>query len=547
MKKNKFKIIIASYNNEDWVEYNIASILNQTYDNYEVIYVDDCSSDRTNELVTALVGNNDKFNIIRNEQRVGEEAIYNYIRFFDSLEDDEIVINMCGDDWLFDENVINKINEYYNNNNVWMTYGQFYVYDGTPMSEKANPQNTPYSNIAHEYKLYRKDVWRASHLLTIKGHLAKLVDPNDLKSLKTGKYYYHAPDLALVFPLLEMCGKDRIGVVDFPTYVWNASESCRQRTAERESSANVEMEIEIRNRKVYKQGLLREKLPQINAIGGSREDNSVPKKFTYVYNLEDGEFDATIFTDTDIIRYINGEIPVKRGKIIADIHEPPHLHNHNKIYDKIYENHSMFDLILTYDERILQLPNSKFRNGGGEVLLSRDANKNKYINLYNENLFSIYKKNKLVSFITSNKTFNDWHKFRIKCVNHLINNQCKFSLYGVGFNEIIGKIDGLKDYAFSIAIENGDYKNYFTEKILDCFLTGTIPIYKGCPNINDFFDINGIITFEDENDLQNIVDNLTMDDYKSRLDSIANNFKLATEWRWDNDIIFEKYIKDAID
>ena len=38
MKRNKFKILIASYNNEHWVEYNLASVLNQTYDNYEVIH-----------------------------------------------------------------------------------------------------------------------------------------------------------------------------------------------------------------------------------------------------------------------------------------------------------------------------------------------------------------------------------------------------------------------------------------------------------------------------------------------------------------------------
>ena len=39
ISKNLFKIIVPSFNNEDWVEYNIDSILNQTYDNYKVLYV----------------------------------------------------------------------------------------------------------------------------------------------------------------------------------------------------------------------------------------------------------------------------------------------------------------------------------------------------------------------------------------------------------------------------------------------------------------------------------------------------------------------------
>ena len=35
---------------------------------------------------------------------------------------------------------------------------------------------------------------------------------------------------------------------------------------------------------------------------------------------------------------------------------------------------------------------------------------------------------------------------------------------------------------FSVCIENDVYDTYFTEKILDCFATGTIPIYKGTKN-----------------------------------------------------------------
>ena len=69
MKQNKFRIQIASYNNEQWVEYNIASILNQTYENYEVTYVDDCSKDSTYNKVKELVGDNSKFTIIRNETK----------------------------------------------------------------------------------------------------------------------------------------------------------------------------------------------------------------------------------------------------------------------------------------------------------------------------------------------------------------------------------------------------------------------------------------------------------------------------------------------
>ena len=182
MTNNKFKIIIASYNNEKWVEYNIASILNQTYKNYHVIYVDDCSTDDTNKIVNSMVGKNSKFTIIKNEKRIGKEAIYNYIKFFDSLEDEEIVALACGDDWLIDDNVLENLNNFYNQKNPWMTYGEFYAFDGSENVIKANPQNTPYPDFVHEYKLYRRDTWRASHMLTLKGFLAKAVNQKDIIS-----------------------------------------------------------------------------------------------------------------------------------------------------------------------------------------------------------------------------------------------------------------------------------------------------------------------------------------------------------------------------
>lgn len=51
----------------------------------------------------------------------------------------------------------------------------------------------------------------------------------------------------------------------------------------------------------------------------------------------------------------------------------------------------------------------------------------------------------------------------------------------------------LFDTMFHVAIENVSQIGYFSEKLLDCFLTRTIPLYWGCPNVGDFFDVEGII------------------------------------------------------
>lgn len=548
MKRNKFKILIASYNNEHWVEYNLASVLNQTYDNYEVIYVDDCSQDNTFEKVKKIVGDNKKFTIIKNKLNLG--GTYNHTRFFDSIEDDEILVLIDGDDWFFDDHVLDKLNSFYNEKDVWMTYGKFYSWDGENATE-AYPQNSEFSNFVHDNKLYRLDTWRSSHLRTYKGFLVKSIDKKDFISNIDNKLFWHAADLALAFPCLEICPKEKIGVLDFPSYVYNASKIASNRTREREAADNTKYEIEIRNKKKYKENSFGEKLPQINVIGYYHETNYIPKDFSYVYDIENGEQDINVITDFSILEYIKGKKKINRGKIIADLHESPFHNEHMKeTYDSVYKNYHMFDLILTYDSKLLTLPNAEKR-----LCMWRCLNKNIHTKqwpiLEDSSLYKIYSKTKNISCISSNKAFLPGHVFRLEMVKYILSKDTRnyIDMYGIGFNEIIGKIDGLKDYRFSIAIENAYIENWATEKLSDCFLTGTIPIYYGCPNIGDMFDINGIITFNTKEELEAIIIDLYNNGdkiYESKLESIKRNFELVNNYSLNTDQLFHKHLKKLL-
>ena len=546
MKQNRFIIITPSFNNEDWVEYNIASILNQTYTNFKVLYIDDCSTDNTFEKVIPITETDSRFTVIRNSENKG--AAYNYVEYIDTISDDEndILVHLDGDDWFFDDNVLMNLNTLYNERDYWMTYGRFVCYDGSEQVTESTVYGVPHSDFIHDHKLYRRDMFKASHLRTYRSFLFKAIDKNDLKSLSTGEYYWHAIDVAWGSICQEMCPKDKIGVPDFFTCVYNMTPKNQIRSQERQATENHKFEDEIRNRKRYKEGLSGEKLPLVNVIGDFRERNSIPKTFSYVYNQLDGEFDITLIQDLAIINYLNGEIPIKRGKIIADIHEPRHLLQHNEVYDLVLQNSDKFDCILTYDVELLKLPNAIFRNGGYEVVLNKNVHTETYPILSDESLFKIYNKTKLVSFITSNKTITDGHRFRVSCVNTLRSNNVDIDIKGIGYDEIIGKIEALQDYKFSVAIENGSIDNYFTEKILDCFLTGTIPIYKGCSNIGDFFNINGIITFETENELLDIIINISDAVYQQKLEYIQENFELAQKFSYNNDNLFNNFLQNLI-
>lgn len=90
-------------------------------------------------------------------------------------------------------------------------------------------------------------------------------------------------------------------------------------------------------------------------------------------------------------------------------------------------------------------------------------------------------------------------------------------------------------------VENTSSRGYFTEKILDCFLLKTIPIYWGCSNIGDFFDIRGIIPFNNVDDLVYISNNLNEDYYNSKKEIIDKNWKLALEY-----VHYEQNISNTI-
>jgi len=83
---------------------------------------------------------------------------------------------------------------------------------------------------------------------------------------------------------------------------------------------------------------------------------------------------------------------------------------------------------------------------------------------------------------------------------------------------------------FHIAIENISIKNMFTEKLIDCLQTKTIPIYYGCSNIGAFFDINGFFIAHSTNDIIDICNSLTPDVYESKKQAIEYNYSKSMEY-----------------
>jgi hypothetical protein len=111
----------------------------------------------------------------------------------------------------------------------------------------------------------------------------------------------------------------------------------------------------------------------------------------------------------------------------------------------------------------------------------------------------------------------------------------------LGYIDYVPKLDTLKDYHYAIHIENQKVDDFFSDKIIDSFLTGTIPIYKGTNNIGKYFDKRGIITFDTEEELLDILHNLKTDFYYKNMDAIAFNFNEAKKYVSPDDWILKTY------
>jgi hypothetical protein len=77
------------------------------------------------------------------------------------------------------------------------------------------------------------------------------------------------------------------------------------------------------------------------------------------------------------------------------------------------------------------------------------------------------------------------------------------------------KIDVLRGYTFALCIENVRWPGYVTEKIIDCFVAGTIPIYFGAPDIEKLIPSDAYIhldNFSNWNDLLDYIQNMSLED-----------------------------------
>lgn len=108
-----------------------------------------------------------------------------------------------------------------------------------------------------------------------------------------------------------------------------------------------------------------------------------------------------------------------------------------------------------------------------------------------------------------------------------------YKLKGADYNNNLVLGDSktpLFDSQYHIAIENTAMENYFSEKLIDCFQTLTVPIYYGASNIGKFFNIDGIMVANSVNEIVEACNSITLERYERMLPAMKDNFERSEKW-----------------
>ncbi|GAB5411429.1 MAG: hypothetical protein ChlgKO_05430 [Chlamydiales bacterium] len=239
-EQKPFVILIPSYNNEAYCVENIRSALNQNYQNYRIIFINDCSSDRTLELVEKESASSPKVLIINNkERRLALANVYDAIHH--NIQDDEIVVTLDGDDELAHPNVLTHLNNIYAKKEIWLTYGQY--------AEKRSCREgfaTPFPKECLQNNSFRKYPKLPTHLRTFYAWLFKHIDLSDLQS--NGQFYTMSWDSAAMLPMIEMA-RDHFVFIPEVLYIYNDSNPLSDHRINQKLQFAINQEI--RNKPAY--------------------------------------------------------------------------------------------------------------------------------------------------------------------------------------------------------------------------------------------------------------------------------------------------------
>ena len=232
-------IVTTLYNAENYIERCLFSIKTQTFKNFKCYITDDLSTDNSVNLVKNFIKNDDRFILIKNTEKMYQPGNYDQvIRNNPNIDDNDVIVEIDGDDWLPDSETLQRIDKVYSNQNVWIANGSFKYSNGSPgFSSKQEITDD-----------LRKIRFTATHIRTWRAFLWRNIKIDDLKD-DDGIYWKVTGDLSFMYPMLEMSGNEHYKFMSDINYVYNEENPINDHKVD--LTLVNDIAVKIRNKKPY--------------------------------------------------------------------------------------------------------------------------------------------------------------------------------------------------------------------------------------------------------------------------------------------------------
>jgi len=203
---------------------------------------------------------------------------------------------------------------------------------------------------------------------------------------------------------------------------------------------------------------------------------------------------------------------------VAWVLEPPCINPRHWNVMKDSRHRNDFNRILTYSTECIEKWGAKamWFPGGGSQMYKKE--------------WQVYPKSKNILLVTSHKKYTTGHKLRWEIVDKLKG----FDIAGWGSENPFperGRAETYAPYRYQIYVQNMIMEDMWGDRLIDCFLTGTIPIVWGGHFLSKYFNKRGFWTFDTIEDLQQILfhfQHYGEARYKEALPAINDNFEIMT-------------------
>jgi hypothetical protein len=226
----------------------------------------------------------------------------------------------------------------------------------------------------------------------------------------------------------------------------------------------------------------------------------VKRNFVFEEN-DDKNFSITTLNDFDFL-VVCGKAPptgFPKEQVFGVIMEPSWTPN----WDRYMASYA--GVIFVHDNSLFKFNNETTKIiERPSLMFTEFYNSPETVDYFLNTKFEKTKKINIIVSALNNKMYGNTYNHRIAFVETIIKQKLPIEIYGRLWRPngewlkgpFEKKLDVIKDFEFSVGIENSCEKNYISEKFFDSFMTNTVPIYYGCPNVTEIYDEDSFIAVD---------------------------------------------------